>query len=124
MSKVRIYDLAKDLKPEIKKNLEVARRMGVLDMAQAITEARRAHARWHAAGAAEEAGVVEAGEGVEADTEVKRVEEAEAATTSEVVEETAVGAEDDKEDDNEAVEEKAESAETGDNEKDATAEEP
>jgi Translation initiation factor IF-2, N-terminal region len=30
MKKVRIYDLAKELKPEAKKILEIARRMGVL----------------------------------------------------------------------------------------------
>jgi hypothetical protein len=29
MSRVRIYDLAKELKPETKKSLEVARRMGI-----------------------------------------------------------------------------------------------
>ena len=29
MSRVRIYDLAKELKPETKKSLKVARRMGV-----------------------------------------------------------------------------------------------
>jgi hypothetical protein len=33
MSRVRIYDLAKEIKPETEKLLEVARRMGALNVA-------------------------------------------------------------------------------------------
>jgi hypothetical protein len=31
MSRVRIHDLTKELKPEIKKSLEIARRMGIAE---------------------------------------------------------------------------------------------
>jgi hypothetical protein len=31
MSRVRIHDLTKELKPEIEKSLEIARRMGIAD---------------------------------------------------------------------------------------------
>ncbi|MCI0389811.1 MAG: transcription termination factor NusA [Acidobacteria bacterium] len=122
-------------------DLSVDEAQELLDMAQAITEARRAHAREQAAGAAEEAGVVEEGEvGAEAEAigevqvgaEAEVVEEAEVGAEAEVVEEAEVGAEAEAVEEAEvgaeaevveeqAVEEKAESAETDDEENEATA---
>jgi hypothetical protein len=40
MSRVRIHDLTKELKPETKKSLKVARRMGI-DGALNVTDPRR-----------------------------------------------------------------------------------
>jgi hypothetical protein len=41
VSRVRIYDLAKDLKPETKKSLKVARRMGIAGALNAAGGRRR-----------------------------------------------------------------------------------
>jgi len=41
MSRVRIYDLSKELKPETKKSLEIARRMGIAGTLNVVGRRRK-----------------------------------------------------------------------------------
>jgi hypothetical protein len=53
MSRVRIHDLAKELKPEIKKNLKLAQRMGVTGALNVVGRRRKPPTKRPKKGAAE-----------------------------------------------------------------------
>jgi transcription termination/antitermination protein NusA len=99
-------------------DLSVDEAQELLDMAQAITEARRAHAREQSAGVAEATEGVEAAEGDEAAEEVEAAGEA---GESVMVEQAAEEAEEEKGQLAEAEAEVAEVAEVGEEENEATA---
>src|SRR6266508_2599563 len=102
-------------------DLSVDEAQELLDMAQAITEARRAHAREQTVGAALDAeGVEAAGEAGEAAVAEQGAEEAVAEQGAEEVEEEQ-GAEEVEEEQGQLAEAEAEEAEVGEEENEATA---